>query len=70
MGVVERIYRHIGLPMTEQARRQIGDYMASHPREGRPKHEYTMEQFGFSPEEIERRFAEYRRRHIERVARA
>jgi hypothetical protein len=69
VGVVELIYRHIGLAMTERARQQIGEYMASHPREGRPKHEYTMEQFGFTREEIERRFAEYRRRHIEPAAR-
>ncbi|HEX9771838.1 MAG TPA: sulfotransferase [Steroidobacteraceae bacterium] len=69
VGVVEHIYRHIGLAMTERARREIGEYMASHPREGRPKHEYTMEQFGFTREEIERRFAEYRRRHIEPSAR-
>jgi len=68
-SVVERIYGQIGLPMTETARRQIGEYMSSHPREGRPKHAYSMEQFGFTREDIERRFAEYRRRHIEPTAR-
>jgi hypothetical protein len=69
VSVVERIYRHIGLPMTDTARRQIGDYMSSHPREGRPRHEYSMEQFGFTRPDIERRFAEYRRRHIEPAGR-
>jgi hypothetical protein len=69
VSVVERIYRHIGLPMTDAARRQIGEYMSSHPREGRPKHEYSMEQFGFTRADIERRFAEYRKRHIEPSAR-
>lgn len=69
VGVVERIYRHIGLPMTDTARRQIGAYLASHPREGRPKHEYTLSQFGFTRAEIERRFAAYRLRHIEPGAR-
>ena len=68
-SVVERIYGQIGLPMTGTARRQIGEYMSSHPREGRPKHAYSMEQFGFTREDIERRFAEYRRRHIELTAR-
>jgi len=68
-SVVERIYGHIRLPMTDTARRQIGEYMSSHPREGRPKHAYSMEQFGFTREDIERRFAEYRRRHIEPAAR-
>jgi hypothetical protein len=28
VSVVERIYRHIGLPMTDTARRQIGEYMS------------------------------------------
>jgi hypothetical protein len=68
-SVVERIYGHIRLPMTDTARRQIGEYMSSHPREGRPKHAYSMEQFGFTREDIERRFVEYRRRHIEPTAR-
>ena len=65
IGVVERIYREIGMPMTERARSQIGAYMQTHPREGRPTHTYTLEQFGFTEEEIRRRFQEYRARHIE-----
>jgi hypothetical protein len=64
--VVERIYRHIGVPMTETARTQILTYMNSHPREQRPKHTYTLEEFGFTAEEIGRRFRVYRERHIER----
>jgi len=42
-------YRHIGFPMTETARTQILTYMNSHPREQRPKHTYTLEEFGFTP---------------------
>jgi hypothetical protein len=64
LEVVERIYRRTGLPMTEDARRRIEGYMQSHPREGRPKHEYTLEQFGFTQAELERRFKAYRERHI------
>jgi len=65
VGVVERIYRQIGMPMTDLARLQIGTYLQKHPREGRPKHTYTLEQFGFTEAEIRRRFREYRARHIE-----
>jgi hypothetical protein len=65
IGVVERIYREIGMPMTERARSQIWAYMKTHPREGRPTHTYTLEQFGFTEQEIRRRFQEYRARHIE-----
>jgi hypothetical protein len=62
--VVERIYEHIGMPMTQEASRRIQSYMSSHPREGRPPHEYTLEQFGFTRAELERRFKAYRERHI------
>ncbi len=65
VAVVERIYRRIGMPMTETARSQIRAYMSTHPREGRPKHTYTLEQFGFTAEEIRRRFRAYREKHIE-----
>lgn len=51
--------------MTEMARTQILTYMNSHPREQRPKHTYTLEEFGFTAEEIRRRFRAYRERHIE-----
>jgi hypothetical protein len=64
LAVIERIYRRIGLPMTDLARSQVDDYMRTHPREGRPKHEYTLEQFGFTQADLERRFAAYRERHI------
>jgi hypothetical protein len=64
IAVVERIYRRIGLPMTELARSQIDAYMKTHPREARPKHEYTLEQFGFKQAELERRFKAYRDTHI------
>jgi hypothetical protein len=64
VAVVERIYRRIGMPMTDDARSRIQTYMNTHPREGRPKHEYTLEQFGFTQQELERRFKAYRDRHI------
>jgi hypothetical protein len=65
IGVVERIYHQVGMPMTDLARAQIRAYLETHPREGRPKHTYTLEQFGFTEGEVRRRFQEYRARHIE-----
>jgi hypothetical protein len=50
--------------MTAEARSRIEEYMRTHPREGRPKHEYTLEQFGFTQAELERRFKAYREKHI------
>jgi len=62
--VAERIYQRIGLPMTAATRAGIAAYMATHPREGRPKHEYMLEEFGFSREALEQRFRAYREKHI------
>jgi Sulfotransferase family len=62
--VIERIYRRIGMPLTEAARADVNAYMATHPREGRPKHEYTLEEFGFTRAELEERFRAYRDKHI------
>jgi hypothetical protein len=64
VGVVERIYQHIGLQMTDRAVAGIRAYMDSHPREGRPKHQYSLEEFGFTEAEIRARFRAYRERHI------
>jgi len=64
VGVAERIYQGIGLPMTPATRAGISAYMDTHPREGRPKHEYTLEEFGFTRSELERRFRRYREKHI------
>jgi hypothetical protein len=66
LGLLERIYRHFGLPMTAAARAGFQAYMADNPREKRPPHNYTLEQFGFTEAGIKRQFSTYRERHIER----
>jgi hypothetical protein len=65
LGLVERIYRHFGMPMTATARAAIQAYMDGNPRDKRPPHNYTLEQFGFTAAGIRERFAEYRQQHIE-----
>jgi len=65
IGVIERIYSHIGLEMTDVAARQIRSYMQAHPRDARPEHKYSLAQYGFTEEEIRRRFSAYRHKHIE-----
>lgn len=65
LGLVERIYAHLGMPLTETARAGIATYMANNPREKRPPHHYTLEQFGFTEAEIKSRFREYRERFVE-----
>ncbi len=64
MQVIERIYKAIDLPLNALARAQIMGYLATHPREGRPTHQYTLEQFGLTSLDLEHRFARYRARHV------
>lgn len=64
IGLAERIYAHLQIPMTPLALSQIQTYMKNNPREKRPAHHYTLEQFGFTEEEIKRRFRAYRERHV------
>lgn len=64
LGTVEGIYREIGMAFTESTRGSVITYMNSHPREARPAHQYTLEEFGFTRSALERRFREYRERHV------
>ena len=67
IAVIEHIYTHVGLEMTDLAARQIRSYMKSHPRDARPEHKYSLAQYGFTEAEIRRRFRAYREKHIESV---
>jgi hypothetical protein len=64
IGVVERVYKQFGIPMTAQARAEAEAYMARNPREKRPPHNYTIEQFGLTEADLKKRFAKYRARHL------
>jgi hypothetical protein len=44
--------------------RAMRDFMATNPREGRPPHQYTLEEFGLSADGIARDFRAYRERFI------
>ena len=39
-------------------------WMIDHARDKRPVHNYTLEEFGYTKEGIERDFAEYRERFV------
>lgn len=65
LGLIERIYAHLGMPLTPAARAGIEAYMANNPREKRPPHHYTLAQFGFTEAQIKERFRAYRERYIE-----
>jgi hypothetical protein len=60
VAMVERIYEVADLPMTSEARRQIDDHMASHPRGRFGQVVYDLRaDFGADPNEVRDRFGFY-----------
>ena len=60
-----RVYEQFGIEMTDEARAGMEQWRADNPREKRPPHEYTLEEYGLSEEGIKADFAEYRKTFIE-----
>ena len=60
MGVVETIYDRLGEPLTGQARDAMNAvHDASRSGDRRPSHAYSLEEFGLTDADVERRFAAY-----------
>jgi hypothetical protein len=60
MGTVERIYEFAGLPLTADARRQMGDYLEANAREREATLAFDLrEDFGADPGEIRTEFEFY-----------
>src|SRR5690606_855059 len=63
-AVIDRVYAFAGLPLTAPARQAMHDWQEDNRREGRPAHQYSLAQFGFTEAGIRADFAEYRERFI------
>jgi hypothetical protein len=60
VAMVERIYEVAGLPMTDAARQQMDDHMASHTRGRFGQVVYDLRaDFGADPADVRARFSEY-----------
>ena len=64
IGEARRIYDAAGIPFTRDAEAAMRAFVATNPREGRPPHQYTLDEFGLGADGIARDFAEYRARFI------
>lgn len=64
LAVVERIYAQIGLDLPAGVRDRMARYVASHGRDKRPAHGYTLAQFGLDAEAIRREFSAYRETYV------
>lgn len=59
IAVVERIYRHFDLPVGKAARQALDAHIAANPKGRHGKHEYKLEDWGLSQEDVLTRFAPY-----------
>ncbi len=64
LQTVETIYRHFGLPWSEVARAAVAETVRGFPANRHGRHRYALEEFQLSRDDIERRFARYRRRFL------
>ncbi|MXO74376.1 sulfotransferase [Altererythrobacter aerius] len=65
VGTGERVMRALGLGFDEADAAAMADCVEANRREGRPRHKYTPDQFGLTPEGIAADFAEYHSRYLE-----
>jgi hypothetical protein len=59
LGVVERIYAHFGLALSDEARSRMQRFIAENPREKHGVHRYRLEDFGLDAAHERRRFSAY-----------
>jgi hypothetical protein len=62
---VRRIYDFLGLQHSADTEKEMRWWVEEHRRDKRAAHEYTLDKFGLTEEEIRRDCAEYRRRYIQ-----
>lgn len=64
LAVVGNLYDRLGLTLDSDTRAAMEQWLRENRRQDRDPHRYTLEQFGFTREGLERDFAEYRRRFL------
>lgn len=64
IGTVEKIYGHFGYEFTADFRRRIEAFLADDKHPHKPRHQYTMEEYGLTHDDLHRRFAAYTERFL------
>lgn len=59
-GAIERVYDRLGIALDDHTRAAMDRWRQDNRREDRDPHLYTLEQFGFTRQGLERDFADYR----------
>ncbi len=60
MDVLREIAEFADMPLTRRDEQQVSTYLANNPQNKHGAHHYSLEQFKLTPDDIERRFADYR----------
>jgi hypothetical protein len=64
IGEARRVYEWSGIEISPDAESAMRRWMQDNARERRAAHDYSLEEFGFTPEGLAADFAEYRERYI------
>ena len=59
MAVVDGIYQHLSLPYPDATRQAIATYVDKHPMGKHGSHDYKLEEFGLTEQQVLDRFANY-----------
>jgi len=65
MEVLEAVYQFAQMPFTEKARTDAQQWLSSNGREKRAGHDYSLETFGLSEQQMQRDYTLYRARHLQ-----
>lgn len=65
MKVLEAVYQFANMQFTEKARADAKQWLSSNGREKRAGHDYSLETFGLSEQQMQRDYALYRARHLQ-----
>jgi hypothetical protein len=65
MEVLEAVYQFANMQFTEKARADAKQWLSSNGREKRAGHDYSLETFGLSEQQMQRDYALYRTRHLQ-----
>src|SRR5262249_50641774 len=60
MDVLAEIAQFADLPLTRRDEQRMSTYLADNPQNKRGVHHYSLQQFKLTPDDIGRRFADYR----------
>ena len=59
IGEMKKLYRHFGEPWTEAAENAMVAYLEANPKGRHGNHEYSLEEYGFSKDQVRERFSDY-----------